>query len=41
MTMYNLPDGTKFIKTIINQGQGLYAPNEGINEEENSCSSLI
>jgi hypothetical protein len=30
MTEYNLPDDITFTKTIINKGQGLYAPNEGI-----------
>jgi hypothetical protein len=30
MTVYNLPDDLTFTKTIIKQGQGLYAPNEGI-----------
>ena len=29
MTVYNLPDDLTFTKTIIRQGQGLYAPNEG------------
>ncbi len=30
MTVYNLPDNLTFTKTILKQGQGLYAPNEGI-----------
>ncbi len=30
MTVYNIPDDITFTKTIIQQGQGLYAPNEGI-----------
>ncbi len=29
MTVYNLPNDITFTKTIIKQGQGLYAPNEG------------
>ena len=29
MTVYNLPDDITFTKTIIKQGQGLHAPNEG------------
>ncbi|CAF0917868.1 unnamed protein product [Rotaria sp. Silwood1] len=31
MTVYNLPDDITFTKTIIESGQGLYAPNEGSN----------
>ncbi|CAF3799711.1 unnamed protein product [Rotaria sordida] len=31
MTVYNLPDDITFTKTIIEPGQGLYAPNEGSN----------
>lgn len=36
MTIYNLPDDIKFSKTIIKQGQGLHAPNEGIKYEKKS-----
>ena len=41
MTVYHLPDDVTFIKTIIEQGQGLYAPNEGRDRSNNFYLSIF